>query len=119
MTMSAALDATRRLDWRHIRARRNCAARLLSRLRRDTIVHMLERRHGYFPEIFVWQGRRHEVSAVERCWTVRRRRLRGEAEHHYFRVRARSGPSGTDADGTLIIYQNLDDASWHMRRRVV
>jgi hypothetical protein len=43
--------------------------------------------NGFFPESFVWRGRRHDVRAVESCRTEVRRNWRGQVKRHYFRVR--------------------------------
>jgi len=118
MAMSAALDATRRLDWSHLNESEGRTTRLSGRVRGDTTIQMLERRHRYFPKVFVWQGRHYDVSAVQRCWTVTRRRLHGKVSRHCFRVRARTKVSGTDVDGIFDIYQDLDNASWHMLHRL-
>jgi hypothetical protein len=45
------------------------------------------KRFGYFPQVFVWRGQRHDVSAVEACETEVRRDWRGRVERHVFRVR--------------------------------
>ncbi len=33
-------------------------------------INLLARSHGYFPAAFRWRGRRFDVTAVEKCWTV-------------------------------------------------
>jgi hypothetical protein len=101
---------------------------LLRFLGGDEMIDMLERRHGYFPKMFAWRGRRYDVYAVERCWTIVRRGLRGKVERYCFRVRARSrsdgrrtggrAANGRQPDETFEIYQDLRDSTWHMRRRV-
>jgi hypothetical protein len=118
MTMSAALDATRRLDWGTKEKQRSRLAGLRRFLGRDDVIDMLERRHGYFPKVFAWRGRRYDVSAVERCWTVTRRGLRGKVERYCFRVRARERAGSLSADETFEIYQDLQNRTWHMRRRL-
>ncbi len=118
MTMSAALDVTRRLEWKQEGKRRSGSAGLRRLLRGDEMIDMLERRHGYFPKVFTWRGRRYDVSAVERCWTVARRGLRGSVERYCFRVRARSRSGSLSADETFEIYQDLRNETWHMRRRI-
>ncbi len=45
------------------------------------------KRYGFFPQVFVWRGRRHDVRAVEACRTEVRRDWRGRVERHRFRVR--------------------------------
>jgi hypothetical protein len=120
MTMSAALDATRRFDWesREEKGGWSDGLRRLLVLKGDDVIHMLERRHGYFPKVFAWRGRRYDVYAVERCWTVTRRGLRGKVERYCFRVRARSRAGRRNADGTFEIYQDLQNCTWHMQRQV-
>lgn len=119
MTMSAALDATRRLNWGRGEENRSRLARLGRFLGRDDVIDMLERRHGYFPKVFAWRGHRYDVYAVERCWTITRRGLRGKVERYCFRVRARSRSGSRNADETFEIYQDLQKSTWHMRRRAV
>ena len=71
-------------------------------------VEMLARRHGYFPRVFRWRGQRFEVDAVERCWTVVRRRRHGRVERRFFQVRC--------AGGSFELFQDLLDGTWHLRR---
>ena len=128
MAMSAALDATRRLSWgpgeedrqvRRIRRPRRMP-RAISGLFRRLIgtepIEMLERRHGYFPQAFVWRSRRYEIWAVQRCWTATRHGLRGKVERHYFRVRARVAGDRAEHCRTFAIYQDLQDSTWHLER---
>jgi hypothetical protein len=117
MTMSAALDATRDLDWGREDERSRRLAGLLGFFGGDDVIDMLERRHGYFPKVFSWRGRRYDVYAVERCWTIARRSLRGQVERYFFRVRARPRTGGIEGEETFEIYQDLQDSSWHMHRR--
>lgn len=95
-----------------IRSRsRSVRGRQASRQRGDgEAIDMRSRRHGYFPELFVWRGRRYHVDAVERCWTVSRRKLSGRVERHCFRVRCRQG--------TFDLYQDLRYDTWHMQGKV-
>jgi len=80
---------------------------------------MQERQHGYFPKAFTWRGRRYDVYAVERCWTVTRRKLVGVVERYYFRVRARPRSGDMRAEeGTFEIYQDVKHGVWRMQRRV-
>jgi hypothetical protein len=119
MAMSAALDATRRhIDWGYNQEKRSWSLRLRHLIKGDDVIDMLERRHGYFPKVFAWRGRRYDVYAVERCWTIARRGLRGEIERHCFRVRARLRSASPRPDETFEIYQDLRNKTWHMRRRV-
>jgi hypothetical protein len=117
MTISAALDATRRLNW--TRQEESCRVRVRLRhlLGGNEMIDMLERRHGYFPKVFAWRGRRYDVYAVERCWTVARRGLRGKVERYCFRIRARQRSRNGGSDETFEIYQDLRNNTWHMQRR--
>ena len=60
----------------------SCASRKKDRRQRRRRgaepIQMRERRHGYFPKLFVWRGKRYRVNAVERCWTVFRRKKGGK-----------------------------------------
>jgi len=77
---------------------------------------MRERRHGYFPKVFIWRGHRYDVYAVERCWTVSRRRWGGRVERHCFRVRCREDESAKE--GTFEVYQDVRHNTWHLLRQV-
>ena len=101
--MSAILDVRRGL-----RARRGTKTR---RRRRSESIEMRKRRHGYFPKVFVWRGRRYDVRAVERCWTVSRRGRDGHrVERHCFRVRCN--------EGTYEVYQDVRHNTWHIQCKV-
>lgn len=80
------------------------------RRRRSESIDMRERRHGYFPKLFVWRGHRYCVNAVERCWTVSRRGGGNKVERHCFRVRC--------PEGTFEVYQDVRYNTWHMQRQV-
>ncbi len=72
-------------------------------------IEMIERRHGYFPQVFKWRGCQYDVHAVERCWTVSRRRLmRTRVERHCFRVRC--------ADKVFDVCQDIQHGTWHLLR---
>ncbi|MGD9030089.1 MAG: hypothetical protein PVG25_09770 [Anaerolineae bacterium] len=124
--MSAALDVTRRLDQGHAKAKRSrapfkerAASVALQQLwGGDERIRMLDRRHGYFPQVFAWRGCRYDVCAVERCWTVSRRGIRGRVQRTYFRVRARRRARGERAVGKFEIYQDARRNTWHMRRSI-
>ncbi len=70
-------------------------------------VKIESKRFGYFPQSFTWRGRRYNVHAVERCWTVSRRWL-WEVERHCFRVRC--------AEGAFELYQDVKNNTWHIER---
>ena len=86
-------------------------------------IEMRERRYGYFPKAFTWRGHRYDVYAVERCWTVSRRRRGGRVERHYFRVRcsfdsldcSRDGPAQDRREGTFEVYQDVRHNTWHLQ----
>jgi hypothetical protein len=117
MTVSAALDATRRFNWERREEKRSSLGGLLGFLGGDDVIEMLERRHGYFPKVFAWRGRRYDVHAVERCWTIARRGLRGQVDRYYFRVRARARSAANRTEETFEIYQDIQSSTWHMRGR--
>ena len=48
------------------------------------------KRFGFFPQVFIWRGQRHDVRAVEACRTEVRQDWRGQVERHRFRVRTAS-----------------------------
>ncbi len=73
----------------------------------DEPIEMKERRHGYIPQAFLWHGHRYCVHAVERCWTVLKRRRRN-AGRLCFLVHC--------AEGTFEIYQNIAANTWHLSR---
>ena len=79
-------------------------------------IEMRERRHGYFPKVFIWRGHRYDVYAVERCWTVSRRRWGGRVERHCFRVRCREDESAKE--GIFEVYQDVRHNTWHLLRQV-
>ncbi len=86
-------------------------------------IHMDEMRFGYFPQRFTWRGHRYAVQAVERCWTVSRKRLGNKVERLCFRVRCAANGHGSGSDraiagGTLILYQDLNTNTWHMEKVV-
>ncbi len=74
----------------------------------DEAIDLLERKFGLFPQAFLWRGRRYDVEAVQRCWTVSRRGWRRRVERHFFQVRC--------PEGTFELYQNLKANTWHLRR---
>jgi hypothetical protein len=80
------------------------------RSRRNEPIDMKERRHGYFPKLFVWRGHRYRVNAVERCWTISRRNRGNRVERHCFRVRC--------PEGTFEVYQDVRYNTWHLQRQV-
>jgi hypothetical protein len=89
------------------RARRGAFRR--GRRRRDgEPIDMKELRFGYFPQAFMRRGRVYAVRAVERCWTVCKRR--GHVRRHCFRVRCR--------EGTFDLYRDVRYGSWFLQRRV-
>lgn len=73
-------------------------------------IEMRERRHRYFPKVFVWRGKRYEVRAVERCWTISRRGRGNEVQRHCFRVRC--------PEGTFEVFQDVRHNTWHLQRQV-
>jgi hypothetical protein len=60
--------------------------RTLARRLNEPVV-VPSKRFGFFPQVFVWRGQRHDVQAVEACQTEVRQDWRGRVERHRFRVR--------------------------------
>ncbi len=87
-------------------------------------IKMDAKRFGYFPQRFTWRGRRYDVYAVERCWTVSRKRLGNQVERLCFRVRcaALNGHSSRSGravlEGTFDLYQDLSTNTWHLEKVV-
>ncbi len=46
------------------------------RIQKSEPVQLVAKTHGYFPASFRWRGRRFDVVAVEKCWTVSGRAVR-------------------------------------------
>lgn len=116
MAMSAALDVARRLDGGGKRLTEPRWAGLWRGRARDEVIEMVERRHGYFPQVFAWRGRRHDVDAVDGCWLVSRPGLHGRVERHVFRLRARPHSAAPETGTTLEIYQDVRSKIWYVRR---
>jgi len=83
---------------------------------------MEKKRFGYFPQRFTWRGRRYNVHAVERCWTVSRKRLGNKVVRQCFRVRCAAVGGGRSSravlKGTFDVYQDLNTSVWHLERVV-
>lgn len=60
-------------------------------LRVNEPIAVSAKQHGFFPKVFVWRGKRHDVRSIESCRTEVRRDWLGKAERHHFRVRTESG----------------------------
>jgi hypothetical protein len=96
------------------------------RPRGDEKIYMHKKRHGYFPQQFTWRGRRYDVCAVERSWSVSRKRLGNKVERHCFRVRCaatngRNGGSRSNRavlEGIFDLYQDLRTDKWHLEKVV-
>ncbi|MFZ5918367.1 MAG: DUF6504 family protein [Chloroflexota bacterium] len=71
-------------------------------------IQMADKRFGFFPQAFIWHGRRYQVQRVERAWTVSRQRLRCRVERRCFRVHTR--------EGIFDLYQDLLANTWHLER---
>ncbi len=74
----------------------------------DDTVEMIHQRFRYFPDIFLWRGRRYRVQTVKRCWTVSRRARLRRAARHYFQVEC--------VEGEFELFQDVQDGTWHLRR---
>jgi hypothetical protein len=73
--------------------------------RRDEALHMEAMRFGFFPQAFVWGGRRYQVQAVERYWTVLPRRLWG-VKQYCFRVHC--------VEGMFDLCEDVKHHTWHV-----
>jgi hypothetical protein len=114
--MTLTTNRNRRLDTR---------TRMMARRPRGhEKIQMNKRRFGYFPERFTWRSRPYYVQAVERCWTVSRRRLGNKVDRLCFRVRC-TATNGTGSqfgrtvlEGRFDVYQDLNTGTWHLERVV-
>jgi len=97
--MGAIFGGRRQKTWSQLKKRK-------ARKSRDESIKVTQRRHRYFPQVFIWRGHRYNVQAVTRCWTVSRRKGGGDIERHCFRVRC--------AEGTFDLYQNVRYNTWHI-----
>jgi hypothetical protein len=71
-------------------------------------VEMIRRRHGYFPEVFRWRGRRFHMDSVEDSWLAPRRPWQREPVRRFFRA--------SGADGKFELYHDLTTGTWHLHR---
>jgi hypothetical protein len=69
-------------------------------------VQVHRKRYGYFPEGFMWRGRRYCVSKVEKSWTHCRRNGIGRMKVRSFRVRC--------AEGIFDLHHDLGNNIWHL-----
>jgi hypothetical protein len=70
-------------------------------------IEMRERRHRFFPKVFVSRGHRYDVYAVERCWTEQQGQ---RGERRCFRVRC--------PEGKFDVYQDVRHDTWHLQRQI-
>ncbi len=68
-------------------------------------IRMAAKRFGFFPSVFIWRGRRHDIRAVESCRTENGR---GKVRKHIFRVR-------TDR-AVLELAQDVARDSWRIEQ---
>ena len=73
------------------------------RIQKSEPVQLVAKTHGYFPASFRWRGRRFDVVAVEKCWTVS-----SPAVRRLFRVRCQAG--------WFILQQAVADDHWQVNR---
>lgn len=73
---------------------------------RGEAIRMEARRFGFFPQTFVWRGRRYDVHSVERVWTVKGRWR--HADCRYFRVCC--------VEGMVEVYQDVKRNIWHIEK---
>ena len=74
-------------------------------------IEVFDKRFNYFPKTFAWRGKTHYVRSVDRCWTVKQRRLLGQVERHCFRVRT--------TDAIYDLYQDLRQDVWVLDRMIL
>lgn len=84
--------------------------RRLQKKQYDQPIEVRAKRFGYFPQTFVWRGRRYQVKRVERARTISKRRRRCSVERRCFRVHT--------AEGIFDLYQDLIANTWHLERVV-
>jgi hypothetical protein len=72
----------------------------------DEAIEMRQRRHGWFPRLFLWRGRAFEVDRIEHWWEVGRRW--GRPARRYFRLQA--------GEATFELYRDLEAGTWRLRR---
>ncbi len=68
-------------------------------------IQMLQRRFGYFPKTFTWNGQTVHVEHVLRCWTQTGNRLHGS--RLVFRVQC--------ASGTFDLTQDVQADTWTLQ----
>lgn len=82
----------------------------LQKKRYNEPIEMQAKRFGYFPQAFLWHGRRYRVTRVERAWTVCRQRATRRVERRFFRVHT--------VEGIFDLYQDLSANTWHLEKVV-
>jgi len=73
------------------------------RIQKSEPVQLVAKTHGYFPASFRWRGRRFDVVAIEKCWTVS-----GRAVRRLFSVRCQAG--------RFELQQSVDGDHWQVTR---
>lgn len=73
------------------------------RIRKSEPVLLVAKTYGYFPASFRWRGRRFDVIAIEKCWTVS-----GVAVRRLFSVRCQAG--------RFELQQTVDGDHWQVTR---
>ncbi len=81
-------------------------------------VEMRQRRHNYFPHVFVWKGQEYQVEAVEQCWTIPRRGRENQVESYCYRVRAHLNSGKPHQEGIFDLFEDARTGAWHMQRQV-
>lgn len=76
------------------------------RINKREPIHLMARRHNYFPKRFMWRGQKYEVTTVERAWTKPRRK----GAWHFFRVHC--------PEGTFDIFQDTLLNAWYLAAQV-
>jgi hypothetical protein len=69
---------------------------------------MIRQRHGYFPEVFRWRGRRLQLDSVQGSWLARRWPWQRALVRRFFRA--------SGADGEFELYHDLTTGIWYLHR---
>lgn len=71
-------------------------------------IKICDTRFNFFPKTFLWRGKKYHIRAVDRCWTMTRRRMLGKVKRQCFRVRT--------ADAIYDLHQDLGRNTWTLDR---
>jgi hypothetical protein len=71
-------------------------------IRKSEQIQLIAKTHSYFPASFRWRGRRFDVIAVEKCWTVS-----SPTAQRLFRVRCQGG--------CFVLQHSVANGQWKVR----